>query len=61
MSEESRKENEAITHFGNEIDKLVERFRMEYEIAYASVIGVLFTKAHIMVNEAMDRSDEVSS
>jgi hypothetical protein len=30
-----------IEHFGNELDKLIDRFRDEYDIPYAGVIAAL--------------------
>ncbi len=52
-------ESEQIKHFGDEIDKLVDRFRREYDITYAAVVGTLFMKAHLICNEADEREDEV--
>lgn len=52
-------EIEQIDHFSNELDALVNRFRDEYDISYASVIGILHMKAHTLCGEAEDRADEV--
>lgn len=52
-------DKEQIDAFADDIDKLVERYRQEFEITYAAVVGVLFLKAHLICNEASDRSDEV--
>lgn len=49
---------EQIKAFGQEIDNLVERFRSEFDIPYAAVIGVLTFKANALGLEAMDLDDE---
>lgn len=51
-------EKEQIDHFANELDKLVERFRKEYEMTYASAVGVLEMKIHLLCAEAEERRDE---
>lgn len=48
------KEDKATVHFGNEIDKLVNRLRSEYDVTYATLIGVLHTKATELILEARD-------
>lgn len=52
-------EKEQTDHFANEIDRLVDRYRSEYEMSYASVVGVLQMKIHLLCDEASERSDEV--
>lgn len=52
-------EKEQIDHFANDIDNLVERYRSEYEMSYAAVVGVLQMKIHLLCAEAAERSDEV--
>lgn len=52
-------EREQIVQLSNEIDKLVDRMRSEYELSYAAIVGVLHFKAHTLMNEATERSDEV--
>jgi len=52
-------EKEQIDQFANELDKLVDRFRKEYEITYASVIGALVMKTHLLCNESQMRDGEV--
>lgn len=49
-------ENEQIEHFATELDKLVDRFRSEYQMAYASVIGILHIKAHLLADEAVEET-----
>lgn len=45
-------EKEQITHLADEIDRLIDRFRSEYEISYAAVVGVLQMKAWLLCDEA---------
>jgi hypothetical protein len=52
-------EKEQIDHFANELDNLVNRFRTEYEMTYASIVGILQMKIHLLCGEAEDREDEV--
>lgn len=52
-------DNEQIKHFGDEVDKLVDRFRTEYDLSYASVVGVLQMKIHLLCSEAEEREDEI--
>ena len=42
---------EQIRHFQKELDKLIFRYRKEYDITYASLIGILFACAQLMVDE----------
>lgn len=48
-----------VEHLSNEIDRIIDRFRSEYEISYAAVVGVLTMKIHTLCDEAADRADEV--
>ncbi len=43
---------EQIRHFQDELDKLIRRYRHEYNITYASVIGILFACAQLLVEES---------
>lgn len=52
-------EKDQIDHFADELDKLVNRFRSEYEMSYASVVGTLEMKIHLLCQESAERSDEV--
>lgn len=52
-------DKEQTDHFANELDALVDRFRSEYEMSYATTVGVLEMKIHLLCNEAKERSDEV--
>ncbi len=51
---------EQTTHFANEIDALVDKYRNEYDITYASIVGVLQMKIHLLCEEAEEREDECS-
>jgi hypothetical protein len=50
-------EGEQTTQFANELDKLVQRFRAEYDLTYAAVVGVLQMKSHLLCQEAEERED----
>jgi hypothetical protein len=45
-------ESQQIFAFSDDIDRLVDRYRTEFNITYASVVGVLFMKAHLLCDEA---------
>lgn len=47
-------ESEQVQHFADELDKLVERFRKEYELSYASVVGALMFRIHTLMIEAQE-------
>ena len=51
-------EKDQTRHFADEIDKLVERYRSEYDIQYASIVGVLHMKIHLLCQEAEQHGDE---
>lgn len=48
-----------VEHFADELDRLVDRFRSEYDLSYAAVVGTLHMKANLLCNEAEEREDEV--
>jgi hypothetical protein len=52
-------DKEQIDHFANDLDALVKRYSEEYDIPYASVVGVLQMKAWLLCADADVRSDEV--
>lgn len=45
---------EQTTAFSNDVDKLVERYRQEFDMTYATVIGVLTMKSHCMTQECIE-------
>ena len=49
---------EQIDAFASDLDKLIERYRLEFELTYAAVIGVLFLKAHLLCDESTDVEDD---
>ena len=49
--------NDQIDHFAGELDKLVERFRAEFDLTYAAIIGVLHIKAHMLISKAMGNEE----
>lgn len=51
-------EKEQIDHLADELDRLVERFRSEYDLSYAAVVGVLEMKKWLLCAEADERSEE---
>lgn len=44
--------------FSSELDRLVERFRQEFDLTYADIAGVLTLKLHCMCQEAYEYEDE---
>lgn len=50
---------EQVTAFSDELDKLVERFRLEFDMSYAQVIGVFQMKSWLLMKEANGRKDEI--
>ena len=51
-------EKEQIDHFAKDLNRLVDRYRSEYELSYASVVGVLHMKIFSMCDEARESGDE---
>lgn len=47
--------------FANELDNLVERFRKNWDIEYAQVVGVLMMKVHLLHVSAMEEDEEEES
>jgi hypothetical protein len=47
----------ATDRFGNEIDKIIDYMRKEYEISYAEVVGILMFKAHMLMRELEDDAE----
>lgn len=50
--------SEQIERLSDEIDALIGRYRDEYDLTYAAVIGVLFAKAHFLCEEAKNQAGE---
>lgn len=51
--------NDQTNDFADDLDKLVERYRQEFEITYVQVVGCLHLKIHTLCAEASSRRDEV--
>ena len=52
-------EQQQVFQFGDELDKLVNRFRQEYDMTYAAIVGTSYMKTHLLCEEANKRGDEV--
>lgn len=48
-----------IEYLGDEIDRIVDYARKEYDLTYAEIVGVLSMKGWLMMQEADERRDEV--
>ena len=51
-------EKEQTYAFGHELDSLVDRFRSEFEMTYASIIGTLIMKANLLTSESTEEEEE---
>lgn len=51
-------EKEQTYAFGHELDNLVDRFRSEFEMTYAAIIGTLIMKANLLTNESVEEEEE---
>lgn len=49
--------NEQVKQFADDLDNLVDRYRDEYDLNYAAVVGALFMKAHLLCDEAGDEAE----
>lgn len=47
-------QQEQIRAFEDDLDNLVDRYRAEFDMTYASVVGVLAIKAHLMIKESAE-------
>lgn len=52
-------DKDQMDHFCDDLDRLVNRYRSEYEMSYAAIVGVLQMKIHRLCDEASERGDEV--
>ena len=52
------KESNQIEHMDSEITKTVIRFRQEYELSYASAIGVLHLQIARLEKEALEIEED---
>ena len=51
--------DEQVQAFADDLDKLVERYRHEFELNFACVVGILHAKAWFLIREAESRRDEL--
>lgn len=51
-------EKSQIDHFASDLDALVNRYRAEYELTVASVVGVLEVQKHLLIQETLDADGE---
>lgn len=51
-------EAEQTQQFCNELDRLVDRFSMEYQMSYAALVGALHIKAHALIVESFEDEEE---
>jgi hypothetical protein len=40
--------------FSDDLDKLIERYRAEFDMTYAQIVGVLVIQQHILIKEALE-------
>jgi len=52
-------EKEQIDKLADAIDALINEYRVEFDLTYASVVGVLQMKAHLLMREAEEKQDEL--
>ncbi len=51
-------DKQQIFAFADDIDRLVERYRSEFDMTYAAVVGVLFMKSQLLCGEAGEKDDD---
>lgn len=49
---------EQLLAFANDLDRLVDRYRDEFDLDYGSVVGILFMKAHLLSDEAVAQHED---
>lgn len=54
-------ENPSVTALCNDLDRLFNRYRDEFDVSYAEIIGVLHMKMHLLCEESIDVADEEDS
>lgn len=52
------KQGEQTTAFESDLNSLIERYRSEFDLHYASAVGVLFMAATNLTNEGNDDKAE---
>ena len=51
-------EHEQTDAFAADIERVIQRYRKEFQISYAAVIGILFIKAHDLASETLEDDDD---
>jgi hypothetical protein len=51
-------DKEQTMAFADDLDKLCERYRAEFDMSYAQVVGVLVMKSHLLCDEASEQGEE---
>ena len=49
---------EQTEHFSKELDRLIQRFRQEYSLTYASAVGTLNIKATELILQGIAERDQ---
>lgn len=49
-----------IDHLENDLEIIIERYRKEYDLSYAAIVGVFMLKVHQLSVEAYDEPDQQS-
>lgn len=44
--------------FASDLEKLIDRYRDEFDVRYAQIVGVLHLQAHFLCSEAKILNDE---
>lgn len=47
-------DSEQIQAFANDLDKLVDRYRCEFDVTFAGIVGTLQFKQFLLMQEAQD-------
>lgn len=51
--------DDQVMALADDLDKLIERYRVEFDLNFASVVGVLEAKKWFLIREAEDRKNEL--
>ena len=56
---EEKNRNKQVVQFADELDRLTNHVRHEYDMSYAKVIGTLLMKVILLSLECRDREDDI--
>jgi hypothetical protein len=48
-----------LQHFCNDLDNLIDRYASEFDLNYASIIGALQIKSHLLCQEAQNNNSDI--